>query len=111
MVPINSAKDGALIVLPKNATIKITSTLKVDISDKSLTIDLNGSTLKQGASCETLIECTKRPGGRRCLGLLQVVKTEDDSLYAYCPECGTEHLLVSNWQTTRWAAQKSHWVT
>jgi hypothetical protein len=70
-----------------------------------------GSSLKQGASCETLIECTKRPGGRRCLGLLRVVKTEDDSLYAYCPECGTEHLLVSNWQTTRWAAQKSHRLT
>lgn len=70
-----------------------------------------GSALKQGASCDTLIECKKRPGGRRCLGLLRVVKTENDSLYAYCPECGTEHLLVSNWQTTRWAAQKSHWLT
>jgi hypothetical protein len=70
-----------------------------------------GSSLRQGASCETLIECWKRPGGRRCLGLLQVARAEDDSLFAYCPECGTEHLLVSNWQKTRWAAQKSHWVT
>jgi len=72
-----------------------------------------GSSLKQGASCETLIECRKRPGGRGCLGLLQVARIEDDSLFAFCPECGTEHLLVSNWQKTRWAAkpEKSYWVT
>ena len=44
-----------------------------------------GSSLKQGASCETLIECRKRPGGRGCLGLLQVTRIECDSLFAFCP--------------------------
>ena len=47
-----------------------------------------GSPLRQGMSCETLIECRKRPDGRRCLGLLRVAKTENDSLFASCPECG-----------------------
>jgi|SRR5687768_3665219 len=71
-----------------------------------------GSSLKPGASCKTLIECRKRAGGRSCLGLLDVARIEDDSLFAFCPECGTEHLLVSNLQKTRWAAkpEKSHWV-
>jgi len=62
-----------------------------------------GSTLQRGESCETLIECKKRPGGRRCLGLLRVTKTKDDSLFAFCPQCDAEHMLVSNWQNTKWA--------
>jgi hypothetical protein len=70
-----------------------------------------GSPLGREMSCETLIECRKRPGGRRCLGLLRVEKAENDSLFASCPKCGTEHMLVSNWQKTRWARKqekKSH---
>src|SRR2546427_9272906 len=62
-----------------------------------------GRPLSQGATRETLIECKKRPGGRRCMGLLRVEKTEDDRLFAFCPVCETEHMVVSNWQKTRWA--------
>ena len=62
-----------------------------------------GSALRQGESCGTLIECKKRPGGRRCLGLLRVTRTKEDSLFAFCPQCDGEHMLVSNWQKTKWA--------
>lgn len=62
-----------------------------------------GSPLEQGASCDSLIKCRKRRGGHLCLGLLRVAKTEDDSLSATCNECGTDHMLISNWQRTRWA--------
>src|SRR5438552_1921301 len=34
-----------------------------------------GSPLNWGATRDTLIECNKRPGGRRCIGLLRVEKT------------------------------------
>jgi len=64
-----------------------------------------GSPLIRCATRETLIECNKRPSGRRCMGLLRVEKTEDDRLFAFCPVCETEHMLVSNWQKTRWARE------
>ncbi|MGE0118018.1 MAG: carbohydrate-binding domain-containing protein [Dongiaceae bacterium] len=51
---LNSAKDGALVILPKDATIKITSTLNIDVSHKSITLDLNGSTLKQAANISVI---------------------------------------------------------
>ena len=64
-----------------------------------------GSPLTRGATRETLIECKRRPGGHRCMGLLRVGKTEDDLLFAVCRECGTEHMIVSNWQKTRWSRE------
>ena len=45
-----------------------------------------GSALRRRESCGTLIECKKRPGGRRCVGLLLVTKTTDDLLFAFCPQ-------------------------
>ena len=45
--------------------------------------------LSRGATRETLVECKKRPGGRRFMALLWVGKTEDDLLFAVCPECVT----------------------
>ena len=62
-----------------------------------------GATLPPGQCRQTLLECTKRPGGLRCQGLLWVEKGADESLLAFCPECQTDHLLVHNWQGTRWA--------
>ncbi len=52
---LNTAKDGALVILPKDAFIKITSALQIDIAKKSLTLDLNGSTLKQAGN-DSVIE-------------------------------------------------------
>ncbi len=62
-----------------------------------------GAALERGMIRETLIECKKRPGGRRCTGLLHVEKTDDDGLLSFCPECGTQHMFVHNWQGTKWA--------
>ncbi len=62
-----------------------------------------GSRLEPGGSCATLIECRRRPGGRRCTGLLSVERTHDDSLLTFCPECRTDEMMVHNWQRTRWS--------
>lgn len=53
---------------------------------------------------ETLIECTKRPKKKPCLGLMWVVKTEDDGILVHCVACGDEEAYVHNWQKTEWAA-------
>jgi len=44
---LNAAKDGDVIVLPKDATISITKGLILDVSARNVTLDLNGSTLQQ----------------------------------------------------------------
>lgn len=45
---LDSAADGATIVLPKGARININGALEIDVSgDRDLTLDLNGSVLKQ----------------------------------------------------------------
>lgn len=62
-----------------------------------------GSTLPRAHFRETLIECSKRPGGKRCEGLLWVERQSDDSLRAFCHRCGTVHFLVYNWQGTPWS--------
>jgi hypothetical protein len=62
-----------------------------------------GGPLVRGQSRETLIECRRRPKGRLCGGLFSVAKLEDDALLAFCPECGSEQVLIHNWQGTRWA--------
>lgn len=62
-----------------------------------------GNRLVPGECRETLIECKRRPGRRRCGGLLRVERTLDDSLLAYCPECGTDEMMVHNWQGTKWS--------
>ncbi|NOW45715.1 Ca2+-binding RTX toxin-like protein [Novosphingobium sp. SG751A] len=48
---INSIADGGKIVLAQNSTIAITQGLCIDVSQKSITIDLNGSTLQQAGDC------------------------------------------------------------
>jgi len=62
-----------------------------------------GGTLQPGEARETLIECTRRPGGHACEGLLVVIRTRDDKLDARCPVCHKSDMLVSNWKNTLWA--------
>jgi hypothetical protein len=52
---------------------------------------------------ETLIECRRRPKGKPCLGLMWVVKTEDDGILANCIVCKTEEVFIQNWRKTEWA--------
>lgn len=66
-----------------------------------------GSWLEPEDETETLIECRRRPGGRRCPGLLRVRKERNNSLLAFCPECDSDEMLVSDWEGTRWATRRS----
>ncbi|WP_298951270.1 calcium-binding protein [uncultured Methylobacterium sp.] len=43
-------KDGGTLVLPKNEVIQISSGLKIDVSNRDITFDLNGSTLQQAGN-------------------------------------------------------------
>lgn len=44
---LNSLPDGATLRLAANQTIEVTSTISLNVSSRSITLDLNGSTLKQ----------------------------------------------------------------
>ena len=52
---------------------------------------------------ETLVECSKRPGGKPCPGLLWVAKTTDDQIEATCAACGSPEVIIHNWRGTQWA--------
>jgi hypothetical protein len=41
-----------------------------------------------------LVECKRRPGGKTCLGLMWVLKTDDDAILAQCLVCQTEDEAV-----------------
>jgi hypothetical protein len=62
-----------------------------------------GSRLPPGSQMETLIECARRPSRRPCGGLLVVHREFDDSLFAFCPKCGSDVMLVHDWHGTRWS--------
>ena len=62
-----------------------------------------GGPLKKREARETLVECSKRPGRKPCLGLMWVTKTADDRVLAWCPVCKTDEAVVSNWRETIWA--------
>ena len=62
-----------------------------------------GGPLAIGHVRETLVECSRRPGRKPCLGLLWVVKTERGTLDALCYTCESDHVVISGWQDTQWA--------
>ena len=70
-----------------------------------------GGPLEPGQTRETLIECTRRPGQKSCLGLLWVAKTGDGRIDAFCRVCGQERIYVSGWQDTDWATRPMEPVT
>jgi len=62
-----------------------------------------GGPLKRMETRETLVECSKRPAGHACLGLLWVTKTEHDDIFAECLVCGRDEVMILNWKDTEWA--------
>jgi hypothetical protein len=62
-----------------------------------------GGPLAIGQFRETLVACSSRPDRKPCLGLLWVEKVEEDRIWAYCPACKREEILISGWQETMWA--------
>ncbi|CAH0356480.1 calcium-binding protein [Sphingobium sp. CECT 9361] len=51
---ISALKSGDTLILPKNKIFSFTESLKVDVSNRSVTIDLNGATLKQAGDITVL---------------------------------------------------------
>jgi hypothetical protein len=62
-----------------------------------------GGPLPHGAVRQVLVECEKRRSRKPCRSLLLVAKTRDDLIHAFCPVCGADDTLISNWATTAWA--------
>lgn len=62
-----------------------------------------GGRLARGETRETLVECKRRLKAKPCLGLMWVVKTQDDGIVAQCMVCKTEEAFIHNWQETEWA--------
>ncbi|HEY3451071.1 MAG TPA: hypothetical protein VGK67_32235 [Myxococcales bacterium] len=62
-----------------------------------------GGPLEPGHCRETLVECSKRPKGRRCPGLLWVTRLHDKTIHAGCMMCRQDEIHISNWQETEWA--------
>lgn len=58
---IAALPDGGTIVLPKDATISISSGLNVSVAQRDITIDLNGSTLRQDANVSVITVRGKHP--------------------------------------------------
>jgi hypothetical protein len=52
---------------------------------------------------ETLVECSRRPGGKPCPGLLWVSKNAGDAIEASCAVCGNQEIVIQNWHQTPWA--------
>lgn len=62
-----------------------------------------GGPLKPGEARETLVECTRRPARKRCMGMMWAEKTSDDRIHAFCPACSKDEVVISGWQDTVWA--------
>jgi Ca2+-binding RTX toxin-like protein len=51
---IGRMQSGDTLVLPENQTIAISRGLRVDVTNRDITIDLNGSTLRQAGDCTVI---------------------------------------------------------
>jgi hypothetical protein len=62
-----------------------------------------GGPLPKDTTRETLIPCKRKPKGRACLGLMWVLKTPKDEIFAQCMVCKSDEALIHDWQGTEWA--------
>lgn len=62
-----------------------------------------GGPLAPGQRRETLVECSRRPGGKACEGLLWVFKRDDGYIEALCGICRDLHACIHGWEETVWA--------
>ena len=62
-----------------------------------------GGPLKPGQQRETLVECSRRPRRKQCLGLLWVFKRDDGEIEVHCGTCNDENIYISGWEDTVWA--------
>lgn len=62
-----------------------------------------GGPLKRKDGRETLLPCKRRPGRKPCLGLMWVMKRDDDYIEAFCFVCKDTEAVVTGWQETEWA--------
>lgn len=62
-----------------------------------------GGPLNHRDGRETLVACKRRPGRKPCLGLMWVMKREDDRIEAFCFVCRDTEAIVSGWKDTEWA--------
>ncbi len=60
--------------------------------------------LAVGQTRGTLEECTRRVNRRPCQALLWVSKIDAETIEACCLGCLREHVLITGWATTEWAA-------
>lgn len=57
-----------------------------------------------GQTRGTLEECTRRVNRRSCGALLWVAKLDVETIEACCLSCLREHIVITGWQHTEWAA-------
>lgn len=62
-----------------------------------------GGPLKKLEGRLTLVECKRRPKRQQCLGLMWVVKQDDDRIQAYCSVCHDVEAIISGWDETPYA--------
>lgn len=63
--------------------------------------------LPEGGSVLTTMLCSKQLKRQPCGGFLEVRKEADGSVYAQCPRCHLERILITNWQDTPWRDELS----
>jgi hypothetical protein len=63
-----------------------------------------GGPLEVGQTRGTLVECSRRIDRRPCQALLWVSKVDAATIEACCLKCLREHILISGWALTEWAA-------
>jgi len=63
-----------------------------------------GALLEPSHAVQTLLECARKPGSKRCPGLLVVEKLPDHQIVAICLECQAGEIYVHNWESTCFAS-------
>lgn len=67
---LNSLPSGSTLVLPANSTILISAGLNINAANRSITIDLNGSTLQQAGNTSVIwVDGRMTPGTPASLGM------------------------------------------